>query len=366
MKNIYCVRPKGFNIGNELIYLCARYFLKKFLEEPCNFINFPATKEYESQGKAGFTAATVWEFNNYADAVVVIGGNLFENGKLDIQLEAFKKLEVPLLVFSVSRGRVYSPKGQLIERTDSMPDTLIKTLCQRAVGVLARDEATHEYLKKIDCPSVLGGCPSLFLDEVIAENPLVKAQKGKTVFISVRTPELISLPAKRLAQVRTDIEGILALLRGRGESDVQILCHDHRDIPFAASFDGVEYSYTEDEIEFIRLLKQAKTMITYRLHSALPCLSIGTDFINVSYDERALSMFETIGYGSWNINMMELEEVVESVRERLDHLGELRALRKKNQKRFDALYEAMEKSILALNRSLRKTISSFPSLDGKG
>lgn len=351
MKNIYCVRPKGFNIGNEVIYLCARYFLKRHLGQDTNLINFPATNEYESSNKAGFTSGTIYEFNNYADAVVIVGGNIFENGKLDINLEAFNKLIPPLLVFSISRGRIYDTRGRLAERTDCMSDKIIRAIADTSKVVLSRDIATHDYLKYIGTRSTLGACPTLFLDDVVASLGLPARPKTSTVYLSVRTPDLISLPAAQRARVRTDIESIRILLKKRGYDDIRILCHDHRDIPFAASFQGLPYVYTEDVMEFIQYLQSARLMITYRLHSALPCLSLGTDFINISYDERALSMFETIGYQDWNINMM-TTDVVAAVEDRIERMYELKRLRSKTRPFFRSMDAAISEAMLLLQKAI--------------
>lgn len=351
MKNIYCVRPKGFNIGNEVIYLCARHFLKHHLGGEANFINFPATNEYESNNKAGFTSGTIYEFNNYADAVVIIGGNIFENGKLDISLEAFKKLMPPLLVFSISRGRIYDTRGRLTVRTDCMSDTVIRTVADFSSVVLSRDLATHDHLKSIGARSTLGACPTLFLDDVVASLGLPAQPKTATTYLSVRTPELISLPAAQRARVRVDIDAIRRLLTKRGHNDIRILCHDHRDIPFAASFDGLQYVYTEDVMEFIQYLQSAKLMVTYRLHSALPCLSLGTDFINISYDERALSMFDTIGYQDWNINMM-TSDVEKAVEDRLERMSELKRLRSETRPFFNQMKSTIGESISSLRTAI--------------
>ena len=108
MINLFCIRPKGFNVGNDASYLGMQHFVYKAFGEVINLITLPATFKYESQGKAGLTAKTIYEINQYGHGVIIGGGNLYENGELDVNLDALSALEVPLMIFSVSRGRVYN------------------------------------------------------------------------------------------------------------------------------------------------------------------------------------------------------------------------------------------------------------------
>ena len=130
MINLFCIRPKGFNVGNDAIYLGMQHFVYKAFGEVINLITLPATSKYESQGKAGLTAKTIYEINQYGHGVIIGGGNLYENGDLDVNLDALSALEVPLMIFSVSRGRVYNRRLELVHRTDTMPDRTIKALHQ--------------------------------------------------------------------------------------------------------------------------------------------------------------------------------------------------------------------------------------------
>lgn len=105
MKNIYSIRPKGFNIGNDVIYLGINHFLRLAFKENFNIISLPATGKYESQRKSGLSAQTVYEINQFGCGVVVGGGNLYENGEMEINPIALKALSRPLMIFSVSRGK---------------------------------------------------------------------------------------------------------------------------------------------------------------------------------------------------------------------------------------------------------------------
>jgi len=89
------------------------------------------------------------------------------------------------------------------------------------------------------------------------------------------------------------------------------------------------------------MLRSCKLNITYRVHSALPCLSFGTPIVNISYDERALSLIQTIGFEDWNIDMIQSSDVVQQVIDRYRRLGELPALREREQPVWKNLYDVM-------------------------
>ncbi len=341
MINLFCIRPHGFNVGNDVIFLGLQHFLRESFGEVVNLISLPATSRYESQAKAGLTGRTIYEINQYGHGVIVGGGNLYENGELDVNLDALPSLEVPLLLFSLSRGRIYNRRGQLVPRTDAMPDRVIQALHRKAGRSLARDQATFTYLQRIGCDPILGGCPTIFVDRMADRLPALAECDRNTALISVRHPALMSIPLEKQAQVYQDVLDIIAFLRREGYADVRLLCHDHRDISFAASFPDIDYVYTGDVYTYLALLRACALNVTYRLHSMLPCLSFGTPTIKISYDERALSLVETIGFGDWNIDMMQTRDVAAKVRDRYRHLKDLRGLRGNARPTWDKLHGTM-------------------------
>jgi polysaccharide pyruvyl transferase WcaK-like protein len=345
MTNVYCIRPKGLNVGNEAIHVALRHQLNRAFGEPVNIINVPATSRYESHAKAGFTAATVHEMNQYADGVIVGGGNLYENGELDVDLNALRALEAPLMLYSLSMGRIANRRGELVRRTDSMSDAVIAALHERADLSLARDLATVDHLAEAGATAQLGGCPTLFVDEAPQHVIPEAAVADGVVLVSVRTPDLMSVPLQRRIRVRDEVERILELARETTGAQVKLLCHDHRDIPFAATFAGIEYLYTDDVYLYLSLLRNARLCIAYRLHAVLPCLAFGTPVIKVSYDERGNSMMDTIGMDAWNIDMLVVDDVVAEVRRRTEHLDELDSLRDAAAPRWAELQAAQERAM---------------------
>jgi len=346
MVNIFCIRPKGFNIGNDVIYQGTLAFLQQALGSQVNVISLPATSRYESHAKAGLTPRTVHEVNRYGHGVVVGGGNLYENGELEVDAGALAALEVPLLLHSLGAGRIYNRQHELVPRTDTMSPAMIRLLDEKAAHSLVRDESTAQLLRQIGCEKAeVGGCPTLFINEYAPRVPTF----GETpeVLISIRTPELMNIPLRDQACVRGDILDIVELLRGSGYGDIKLLCHDHRDLAFAASFKGLEYLYTDDAFTYVGWLRSCRLNVAYRLHAVLPCLSLGTPTIAISYDERAISLMQTIGFGVWDINMITAPSVVAAVADRLGRLAELPELCRSAQPRWRTLRQRMASTFRA-------------------
>lgn len=347
MINLFCIRPKAFNIGNDAIFSGLRHLIRESFGTVVNLIQLPATSRYESQAQAGFGKRTVHEMNQYGHGVIVGGGNLYENGEIEVDLNALQSLEPPLLLFSLSMGRIYNNALRLTRRTDAIRDEVARALNEKAAFTLARDSATLEYLQRLGIDRArLGGCPTTLLGQYpLRDEP--PAGDRNVSWISVRTPELMNIPLAIRARVANDVRAFIRLLRERGHDDIRILCHDHRDIPFAASFGDVEYVYTGDVDTYLGLLRHCRLLVTYRLHAALPAMAYGRPFINLSYDERGISTFATHGLGAWNIDIVQ-EDSIAAVIDRLDRLDEL-----------SGLLESMRPAHETLQTTLRHTFSAF-------
>lgn len=353
MINLFCIRPKGFNIGNEAIFMGLQHFIDESFGQMVNLISLPATSRYESQSKGGLTAKTIYEINQFGHGVIVGGGNLYENGELDVVMDALKSLEPPLMLVSLSRGRIYNRRRQLVERTDAMPNRVIQALHERADYSLARDTATLAHLHSLGCDSaMLGACPTLFLDRVQQQlPPLFPTDKGE-VLISIRHPSLMNIPLQKQAEVAGDIRDLVAYLKSTGRNDVRLLCHDHRDLQFAASFTDLDCVYTGDIYHYLSLLRGCGLMITYRLHSALPCFSFGTPAIHIGYDERGNSLMETVGLGEWNIDMVSSKNTVADVINRVERIGEFPQVRATAQQVWEGFHGVMSGAFKSFSRDV--------------
>jgi polysaccharide pyruvyl transferase WcaK-like protein len=329
MRNLYSIRPKGFNIGNEAIFIGVSHFIRKSLKRNFNFISIPATTKYENQRKGGLIANTVYEINRNGHGVIVGGGNLYENNELDIDEIAIKALDKPMMIFSVSRGKIYNNNRILVDRTNVMPDHKIKTLHSKTNISLSRDIATKEYLNKIGCDNLLAGCPTLFMNEIPQHLVPMMNHEKTDVLISIRNPILMSIPIELQYQVRETILDSIRLLKANGYRNIKFLCHDHRDIEFANSFTDIDYFYTDDIYTYLTLLRNTKLNLSFRLHSFLPCLAFDIPTIKLSYDERALSFMETINMSEWNINYVK-DNVLKEIEYRIKNIKNLDEIKKRN------------------------------------
>ncbi len=323
MITLFVIRPIGFNIGNEAIAMGVQEWILEAFGHAVNIITLPATSRWETHARSGLTKRTIHEINQYGHGVIVGGGNIYENGEIDLHPDSLPALEAPLMLFSLARGRIFNRHDELVDRTDVIPDARLRALDDHAMLSLSRDKATHAYLESIGCSkTTVGGCPTIFLKRFESRLPEVSEADRGLCLISVRNPGLMNVSLRRQAHVRAEIEALIDMARKEDIGEIRLLCHDHRDIPFAVSFGDVPYMYTSDVYQYLAVLKACALNISYRVHSALPCMAFGRPFIKVSYDERGLSLMDTVGFGDWNINMVE-SDVVEAVRDRMDRLDSL-------------------------------------------
>src|SRR5262245_30842506 len=245
MITLYCLRPKAFNVGNDVIFSGLRHFVQEAFQCVVNLVSLPATSRYESVAKAGLTPKTIYEINQYGHGVIVGGGNLYENGELTVDLDALDSLEVPLMLFSLSRGRVYNRQSKLVDRTDALPDRILRGLDRQASVALFRDHSTGEYLQQLGCQHhAVGGCPTIFLNRMAHRLPEIPATGNRTALVSVRHPSLMSIPLARQSHVYGDVLAIVEQLLAHGYDDVRLVCHAHRELSFAASLRVLEVAYT--------------------------------------------------------------------------------------------------------------------------
>ena len=362
MLNLFCIRPKGFNIGNEVIYQGMLAFVRRAFGGRANVISLPATSRYESCAKAGLTPRTVHEINQYGHGVIVGGGNLFENGELEMDPGAVEALDVPLMLFSLGAGRIYDRRHRLTRRTDAMPPDRIRALCRQARVVMVRDHCTADLVRRSGCPRVItAGCPSLHLADGSVWLP--ESPGTPPALLSIRAPELMNIPLADQARVRGDVRRIVGVIQDAGFGDVKLLCHDHRDLPFAASLGDVPYLYTDDVFVYLGWLRSCRVQVGYRLHAALPCLAMGTPTVSISYDERARSLLETVGVGDWDINMMRTPDVARCVADRLHRLEDLARIGRERAGMWAVLGGRMTAGFATFARAVRDTAAATGAID---
>lgn len=355
---LFAVRPKGLNIGNEAIFVAMRHLLRETFGGLVNIVPVPAAE-------GGLLSETVHEMNLYGHGVIVGGGNLYENGQLDVDTNALRALRPPLMLFSLSHGRIYDHRHQFVPRTDAMPDEVIAALHQHAAISLVRDEATLAHLRalSLDGP-ILGGCPTLVLSQVEMPRPQLGAHATDGVLLSVRQPRLMSIPARDQSRIHGDVASLIAALKEMGIGPVRLLCHDTRDLSFASTLGDVEYILADDIYSHLELLRRARLVVSFRLHAFLPCLSFGTPAVNISYDERSLSLVRTIGLGEWDIDYVRTPDLLAAVRDRCARLDDLRRICDAAQPTWTELQTTMRESMAAFARLVIRYAGEAPPPHG--
>ncbi len=349
MITLFCVRPRKSNVGNDTIFLGLRHLLREAFDGLVNIVQVPATDGQPGE-LTGLLPRTLHEMNLYGHGVVAGGGNLYENGQLDIDPNALGALHPPLMLFSLSHGRIYDNRRALVPRTDAMPDGVVRALHAQAALSVARDDATLAYLRTLglDRP-VLGGCPSLFVRELAMPEPDLRSPANGCL-LSVRHPSLMSIPLRDQARLHATIVALMSALEADGFGPVRLLCHDTRDVAFASSLGDVEYILADDVHSHLTLLRHAPLVVSFRLHAFLPCVSFGTPAINISYDERSLSLVRTVGMGAWDIDFIRSADVVAEVRDRCARLSEYEALRNAAQPLWTRLEATMREQVAQFAR----------------
>jgi polysaccharide pyruvyl transferase WcaK-like protein len=354
MITVFCVRPTRFNIGNDTIFAGLRHLLRDAFGEPINLVQVSALRGETGNSLFGLHPASVHQMNQYGHGVIVGGGNLYENGELEVSTQALRALRPPLMLFSLSHGRIYDQRHRLVPRTDAMADETTRALNRAAAISLARDEATLDYLESLGVTgATLGGCPSLLLSEVSAVRPADSAIRGGTL-LSIRHPRLMSVPTRDEARVHGVVSRLIEALRTRTPGPIRLLCHDLRDLEFASSFTDVDYILPDDVHGYLQLLREAALVVSFRLHAFVPCLSYGTPAVNISYDERSMSLVRTLGFDAWDVNFVTSADPVAAVMDRCARLDEYTRLRAEARPRWEALGATMRQASSSFAEQVRR------------
>src|SRR5215475_13514738 len=107
MRTIFNVRPRTTNIGNDVIAMAGLALIERAAGSAVNLVTLPAKGTAGGTLGSGLNARNIYEINQLADGVIVGGGNLFENGALEVDSAGLGSLQAPMMLFSVSSGRIY-------------------------------------------------------------------------------------------------------------------------------------------------------------------------------------------------------------------------------------------------------------------
>jgi polysaccharide pyruvyl transferase WcaK-like protein len=203
---------------------------------------------------------------------------------------------------------------------------MLVALCRKANTILIRDHATAAHLSELGIEGArVVGCPVPFLevDQSADRDPALAG----SILLSVREPRLMSIPFSAQGRMYSAIRQIIDGFRKHG--DVRLLCHDYQDLRFARAFPDVSMMYAEDARVFLHWLRSCSLNITFRLHAFLSCLALGTPSIPLTYDERSISLVETLGLGEWPVDYIHCPNLMAGLEDRwsrLDRLEEIKRL----------------------------------------
>ncbi len=326
MITIAIIRPFGHNVGNSAINFALRHMLYDVFGRLVSVIDFPATNQHESTSKSGLTAQTIHEINRIADGVIVGGGNLYENGDIDIDIVALNALQPPLLLFSNSRGKIYSKKNKWIDRSDVISDSVLSKLVNLSDISASRDSSTNAHIKNTlgISKDILGYCPTINTSRYESLLPELPNNEYVGTLVAVRTPNLMNLPYWRQTHVIEDVEFIINKLKLGGHKRIRLLCNDSRDIDFAGMFEerfSINALYTSDVYQYLSLLNNADLVVSYRLHASLPSISMNTPTINISYDERSKCLFGDLGLKNNHICMLNRDSFYDQLADEINNNG---------------------------------------------
>jgi hypothetical protein len=323
---LFSFRPQTTNVGNDLIALGTDVLLEQAWGGPVDVVALPSAGGGRGAKPAGLNARNVYEANLLADAVLIGGGNVFENGALLVDHTALDALQVPMMLLGASAARVRGRDGGLHARTDGVAPPVIARLCAHARPLLVRDEATARLLNDLGVEQVtVAGCPSLLLGRLGADLPAPDETLAGTALLSLRHPKLMSVPYADQGRVRRQVDGLIVRL-GADHDRVALVCHDYQDLAFAAEFAdaagaSVEVRYTEDARTLLGWLRGAAVCVGYRLHGFLACVALGVPALHLSYDERGTAMVETLGLNDYNLPLHTTDQLADAVAERLNDLA---------------------------------------------
>lgn len=325
------VRPATRNIGNDLIGYATAQLLYQVFGADANVVSIPALKGPQF---GGMVSRQVYDINRLADAVVVGGGNLFENGQLSYEQQAVAALRRPLMLMGLSHGRITGRDGVLEDRTDALAPAAIRHLVDKAAVAMVRDASSQAILQELGAAVDIGGCPTLYLPAVQRTAPPTGG-----VLISIRHPMRMSVPPHLQWRIAEDVRRLIDALGREYGQTVQLICHDYIDLEFAAGFADATPVYFDDVGRYLAALRDCTIHVSYRLHGFLPCLALGSHSINLSYDERSTSMLSTIGMADWDIDLMRETDCVAAVMDRVRSGARYQAARTAALPRIGALRE---------------------------
>jgi hypothetical protein len=288
----YC--PHTYNAGDHFVIRSIRKQLSRHLSGTL-FLPKAAAANRGWGKPVRLKGENILVSNEYADAVVVGGSDMYNNWSLRIESKEIKTLQPPLYLIGMGISSKLQQHRPNIQKVSYYADILATHEHARLCAV--RDYLTAKFLADVGYhEAVVTGCPALYLHDekfhphdsgvVALTFPFPVAGEGD--------PGLYQWLISLIKQMRDTAKSL-------GMNPV-VVCHDDRDVFVAQREfpeDQVFFSnYVDEVIEFYR----GVTMVVgSRLHASILAAGLGKPFININLDARGEGFTQMFGLSDWNI-----------------------------------------------------------------
>ncbi len=285
--------PKGPNVGDNIIDLATKKIL---------YSVFPNAEiySYRSHFHAAFyhlkinlgqrdQMAGICEgslsFHKKPDLIVIGGAPTWATSSLvSMDTEAILDNAIPI---------VFIGAGSKYYRDPSNRKTFIDNMCQIKDLIFlasARDESTYEDMAAIDLNAYMTGCPVM---HYIGDK--IKHKDSDYFIISFRD-------SKYLRKIKITKKFVSKLEQLIGAKHL-IVFHDYREVCLAQKWKGgIRYIAEYNPENLVPFYKNAKFVLSYRLHGTLLATTCGTPFLQIANDGRCNDFVQTFD-PEWKYNI---------------------------------------------------------------
>ncbi len=302
---VYCIRPNADDVGQQASDLALAQRLEEALGSRTNLVWLRGRSD--GFGRSGLTSRTVYELNMFGHGLVVCGDTEAPSNPTGaLEVEAGDMVGVPLLLCGmVARGGTVA----------GLEPDVYGPLAKHSTVALTSEPGAGAPLRAAGARTALGGPLALFLDRV----PTPPATPSG-VLVAVRNPGRLPLDPERRSVVHGEVRTLVDRLRAAGHSDVRLLCQNPVDVAFAASYADLEYAYTADPYRWLRLLRGADLVVSYRLEASLACAASSIPFVHLAADDGARATLLATGLDRWCVDLRNQDDAVPPAMELVSRL----------------------------------------------
>ncbi len=289
----YC--PHTYNAGDHFVIRSIRKHLRQHLSDVL-FLPKAAAANRGWGKPIRLKGENIDLSNEYADAVVVGGSDLYNNWALRIDRNEIKALQSPLYLIGMGISSKLQEDKPNIQKPSYYSDILATHNHARMCAV--RDHLTEKFLIDIGYhDAVVTGCPALYLcDEKF------HVHGGGVVALTFPFPLANQGDPALYRWLIGLVKNMRETVKSLGLCPV-IVCHDDRDV-FTAQCefpeDRVFFSnYVDEVVDFYR---EVTMVVGSRLHASILAAGLGKPFININLDARGLGFSQMFGMSDWNVS----------------------------------------------------------------